>query len=288
MTFPTLGAQEIVDTRFHLGRIGFACRHQRQQGQRGVERHAGMEAAMLALARVVIGEIVLTPTAIAALDALQPGHSPPDRGIVLRDTRGFKAHQYRPGAVNVVGTPPAKPGTVGFLLLTQIGHGAVQHRPEIGALIRQPGEEHEASATDISGRRIQQGAVIGERYVIQVVVRVISIEGTPAAALRLHAGDPVAGAPQGLGEFVAVGLQERMSHYRGIIDVRVVGVFELKRPAAPFDMRTADAPIAGVIGQLLAGQPTHAGHQCRPGLLIPLMLVDFLQRQASKTGIPNG
>src|SRR6516165_9463067 len=69
-----------------------------------------------------------------------------------------------------------RPGYAGKVILFELR----QHRQTAGA--------------DIFGRRIEQRAVIGERYIVEIVIFVVAVERAPAAVDALHADDPLLGA----------------------------------------------------------------------------------------------
>ena len=50
----------------------------------------------------------------------------------------------------------------------------------------------DAAGGDIDRRRVEQGAVVGERDVVQVVGGIVGVECAPAAVGALHALDPLA------------------------------------------------------------------------------------------------
>src|SRR3546814_12210194 len=54
----------------------------------------------------------------------------------------------------------------------------------------------DAARRHILRRRIEQCSMVGERDVVEVVVRIVCVERTPAAILALHADDPFGGAFQ--------------------------------------------------------------------------------------------
>ena len=60
-------------------------------------------------------------------------------------------------------------------------------------------QKRHAARGDVRRRRIQQRAVIGERDVVQVEMRVLRLERAPAAVGGLHADDPLARSRDRLG-----------------------------------------------------------------------------------------
>ena len=235
----------------------------------------------------MVSEVVFAPAAIAALDALQPVHGTANGGIILGNVGRFITDQDGPGAIDVVGTPATEPGAIRFLFTSKILDGFCNDRCKLRALFLGFGEEHEAAAADVGGRRIQQGAMVGEGDVIQVVRRVVGIKSPPATAMRLHSGDPVTGSSQRLGKLWVFRLQEGVSDDGRIVDIGVVGVFKLECPAAAFDVRPTNAPIPGVIGQLLARKPGQSPIQ---GVLSSCILIEtaaFLKRKTRQARIPD-
>ena len=112
------------------------------------------------------------------------------------------------------------------------------------------GQEGNAARRDIRGRRIKQRAVIGERDVVQEVMIVVGIEGAPAAIAALHADDPL---PRpfhrvGMGG-VAVAVQQHGDNGR-VVDIRIVVIVVLERPAARRRIRLDLGPVAAHFGDL--------------------------------------
>ena len=89
--------------------------------------------------------------------------------------------------------------------------------------------------------------MICEGNMVQVMMGVVRIKCPPAATARLHAGNPVSrSAKVGLKRRIAR-LQEGMGDHRRVIDIGVVGVLELKGPAAAFKVRPLHAPVSRFI-----------------------------------------
>src|SRR6185312_16943423 len=93
-------------------------------------------------------------------------------------------------------------------------------------------QKAEAARRYVGGRRVEQRAVIGERDVVQGIMRVVGVERAPAAVLALHADDPLAGAVDRLAVARAVEAVEREADRGGVVDIGVMRVLVLEGPAA--------------------------------------------------------
>ena len=120
----------------------------------------------------------------------------------------------------------------------------------------------ETAGRDIRRRRIEQGTVIGERDIIQIIIVIIGIEGAPAAVGALQAFDPLARARDRtvvIWSLVIGSLACRAVHRHrdnsGIVEIWIIGVGILKCPAARPHMRLMHRPIAGDVGNLQRLQP---------------------------------
>ena len=98
--------------------------------------------------------------------------------------------------------------------------------------------------------------MIGERDVVEIVVLVVGIERAPGAVLALHADDPFP-RPGDRAAEVGLGAQalhaiHRHHHHGGVVDVRIVRIGVLERPAAGADIGPPRDPVAFDIQDLLA------------------------------------
>ena len=108
-------------------------------------------------------------------------------------------------------------------------------------------QELEPAAGQVFGRGIEQGAVIGERDVVEVETIVVGVERGPTAVLSLHAEEPA--EPTLLGRLRRAVVEpahfvERHHHHRGVVEVRVEVVAVLERPAARLHVRPLHLPVA--------------------------------------------
>ena len=129
--------------------------------------------------------------------------------------------------------------------------------------------------------------MIGEGNVVEIVVLVVGIERAPSAVLALHPHDPFPGPGDRAAE-VGLGIRalhaiHRHHHDRGIIDVRVVRIGVLKRPAAGTDIGPPRDPIAFDVEDLPGHQPfkTFAGVRRR------VLATDLEQGMADEAGVPD-
>ena len=77
--------------------------------------------------------------------------------------------------------------------------------------------------------------MVGERNVVQIDAVVVGVERRPAAVLVLHPQEPaepaLLGQPRAIGIHTLDPLQGHEDH-GGVVEVRVVGIVVLERPAA--------------------------------------------------------
>ena len=131
--------------------------------------------------------------------------------------------------------------------------------------------------------------MIGERNVIEVEMGVLRLERAPAAveaaaAIRLHADDPLARPVDRvrIGR-IAVAVQQHADD-GGIVHIRVMRVFILKRPAARPQPGAAHRPVAGNVQDLFA--PAASGRRYRSRCRPPAMA--WPARPVSQTGDRQG
>ncbi len=124
--------------------------------------------------------------------------------------------------------------------------------------------------------------MIGERNLVEVVIRVVGVEGCIAAVARLHAVNPLGSPLYALPIAIVAGLQHRPGYHRRIVDVGVVIVAELKRPATAAHARTAVRPVAFFVEQLARPEPVESAQHAGIGSVI----VGLLKRQASQARVP--
>jgi hypothetical protein len=133
--------------------------------------------------------------------------------------------------------------------------------------------------------------VVGERDVVQVMVRVVGLERAPAAAAALHADDPFAGAGDGGVVPVRHGPRfevrravHRHRHDGRVVDVGIAGVFVLECPAARTHAGPARRPVAGRVEDLQRQQPVEAASRRVDGR----GHARFQQRMAHQRRVPHG
>ena len=74
--------------------------------------------------------------------------------------------------------------------------------------------------------------MIGEGNVVQHIMGVVGVERAPAAVRALHPDHPFGGARDAVAVFFRIRPVQRHRHDRGVVDVGVVVVAVLERPAA--------------------------------------------------------
>jgi hypothetical protein len=136
-------------------------------------------------------------------------------------------------------------------------------------------------AGDVDARRIDDGAEVYERDLVQPVRVVVLVECAPAAVSRLHSLDPVAGTRDG--GPAGPELVEGDRDHRCVVDVRVEVVVVLERPAPGLHAWELHRPVAAS-PDLLPEEPLRSlvesrlvgGHSCGP------------QGDQREAGVPDG
>ena len=134
------------------------------------------------------------------------------------------------------------------------------------------GQHADAAGADVGGRRIEQRAMIGEGNVVEVVIDIVGIERRPAAIAALQALDPFDAARDGLVVGLpapASALAPRAVHRHdddgGVVEIGIVRVAVLERPAAGTHVGPPLAPVALRVELLQRLQPAQsAAAQRRP------------------------
>ena len=128
------------------------------------------------------------PAAVFVLDSFQPGNS----FLHFRASRialhSIQCAKHRPSSIDVIHSPAAEPAAVFLLRAQEIIDAARDHgiaRRNLSKLA----QHGKTAGRDIRRRRIEQGTVIGERDIIQIIIVIIGIEGAPAAVGALQAFD---------------------------------------------------------------------------------------------------
>src|SRR6516164_6080418 len=103
---------------------------------------------------------------------------------------GVQRAQRGPGAVDVVHAPATKPASVLLLLAQDVVDSALQLRACSDGLAQLRKHRDTASA-DINSGRIEKRAMVRERNVVEIQMRVVGVEGGPSAVLALQAGNPL-------------------------------------------------------------------------------------------------
>src|SRR5579864_8515695 len=97
--------------------------------------------------------------------------------------------------------------------------------------------------------------MIREGNLVEVVMRVVRVERGKPTVATLHADEPV----QCTIEPPLVSLLTRAAHGPGddggIVQIGIVGIRELKSPAAARQSRSLDAPVSRLVQELLRAQP---------------------------------
>ncbi len=145
------------------------------------------------------------------------------------------------------------------------------------------GEKADAARADIGARRVEQRAVIGERDVIEIEMHVVGVERAPPAVAALHAEDPFLGAVDRLAVAGPVEAVERQGNRGGVVEIGVMRVGVLERPAARPQPGTGRGPVADRVEHLLVGEPVDraADRRRKP------RVADLHQRVAGERAVPH-
>ena len=127
-------------------------------------------------------------------------------------------------------------------------------------------------------------AVIGKGDHVEVVAGVVGIESSETAVLALHSHQPIQRATHALGITIRLArLMHGPGDHGGIIEIRVVAVRKLKRPAAAGQCRAIHPPVPGFVQQLPRLQPVE-----RPNRRLGRgRVADLLHRENGEGRIPN-
>src|SRR6516165_5437833 len=125
----------------------------------------------------VVGADVLPEAATLVLDGIEPGDGLPDRLVAGLEAERLERRDDRGGAVDVVDAPAAPPRAVGLLLAQEVVRPARDGVSEAG----DRRQRLERVRGDVFARRVDDGAEIKERDLVEPVARVVDVERAPAA-----------------------------------------------------------------------------------------------------------
>ena len=154
-----LRVQQIGEALLNLSRANLTRAHQAHQRPRRLRGGTGADPFVL---RVIVAAERLAPAAIRILVILQPRHRPTRVGLAQIGTNGLQAAQHLPGAIDVVGAPPAKPGAVGTLVAAEESerflHALVLDRKsEMTETLERPGR-------DVGRARVNHRVMVGKGH----------------------------------------------------------------------------------------------------------------------------
>ena len=121
--------------------------------------------------------------------------------------------------------------------------------------------------------------MVGEGNMIQIIMVIVHVESTIATIAGLHPSYPDTGTLNGCAEFLFFRLHQGMGDHGRIVHVWIPTVAELESPSAASKLGALYLPVARLVGQLLARQPTQAVPDLLTGLRALLVFVHFLQSQ---------
>ncbi len=223
-----------MDTALDAWAVGVAEGEESHEGPGGLGCGGGAAAFEDG---VFVGIAAFAPAAIGVLDTFQPVAGFEDPRFVHIDLEGTEAAEGLPGSVDVIDAPAAVPGSVGFLLVTEVLEGFGDLGVVGGEVF--VAEELEDARGDIGAFGVEHGVVVGEGDFFQDIFGAVFIEGGPAAVFALEAEHPGDGSIEDfLGAFGVIGGDEPQGEedHGGVIDIRVPFIFELEGPAAGFDV----------------------------------------------------
>src|SRR5919199_3497256 len=185
----------------------------------------------------VVRATVLSKAAVRVLHRAEPGHRAAHGGVLMRDAGRLERGQRRPGPVDVIHAPAPEPGAVLLLLGEQVVDGAA-HVVLVPGL---PGQKLDSVARHVDARRIDDGAEVEKRYVVEPGGIVVLLEGAPAAVPALHGRDPAACAlHRSLSRAEVV---EPDADDGCVVDVGIEVVVVLEGPAAGLSSGKTDGPV---------------------------------------------
>src|SRR5688500_4849718 len=174
--------QQVGDSPADLMTALFTGPHQCKQRPRSMERSAGMKLTCLLRRKIAV--VTFSPPAILPLHGFEPVHRAPNgrmAGIYPCQTEGL---QHRPGSIDVIAAPAAKPGATGLLFTEQVCQAPFQRLLMPGLAVQ--GEKTRAPRGNIAGRRIKECAMIGKRNFIEIVIRIVAVKSRKPAIAGLH------------------------------------------------------------------------------------------------------
>ena len=137
-----------------------------------------------------------------------------------------------------------------------------RHLLVVGCGLAELRQHRDAARGDVLGRGIEQRAVVGERNVVEIIFEIVDVEGGPAAVAALHALDPFAAARDRhiivLGAGCAPHPIHRHDDHGGVVEIGIMRVVVLERPAAGPHVRALHRPVALEVEHLFRHQPVEA------------------------------
>src|ERR1043166_363936 len=172
-----LGAQQVLDARLDRRARRRPDREEPQQRPRRLARDGRPAPGQL---RLDVALARLAPPAVGVLVADQPAHRALHVLVPRVHAHGAEPAQDRPRAVDIVDAPASVPGAVVPLAVADELERALR-RLEL-EVVAERAEQLEAAAGEVLGRGVDQGAVVGERDVVQEDAVVVGVGGRGAAA----------------------------------------------------------------------------------------------------------
>ena len=215
------------------------------------------------LALVGVGAQVLAPAAVVVLDAIQPAHGARHGRMLRRKPRLAQRRQHRAGAVQVVRAPATEPRALRLLLraaATARRAGCADRSRALRRPASPPRGPSRRRSADRSPRRSRRRAARGRAGACCPRRRRRSRRPrTACPAPTRRRGAIAASEPSPIGGARAA---QRHHHLGGVVDVGVVVVVELERPAAGREVRAPHRPVArhaDLLGQHPVGALLHGG-----------------------------
>ena len=200
--------------------------------------------------RVVVGARVLSPAAVLVLVRLEPPDRPPDRLGIRRHAGDDERRDRGAGPVHVVDAPAAEPRSVELLGAEQPVDAAPRGGPK-------PRPSRASTSTAWAVTSALGGSITSPKSQngsSRIRPRQLSASNAaqPPSELCMPSSQRSASFDRRFTAPVAAGHGSQGEHHLGgVVDVGVVDVGELERPAAGLQLRAAHRPVAATRGSAL-------------------------------------
>ncbi len=147
----------------------------------------------------------------------------------------------------MIDAPASEPAAARLLLLPKVLEAASDGRKH--PVIAQRAQRLEDMAGHVRAGWIEGLTKIAERNRCQQLAVVVAVERSPAAGMRLHGQHPFARAADGRVDLSRIieniaQARENDQRHRGVVQVRIMQIGALERPAARCDALDLHRPVA--------------------------------------------